>query len=82
MLITHAKPAGLWGKKVYDTNGNLLGEVIAIGSRRGVVRKVVVQKSPHDRPVRLVPPAGTHVDGDVVTLRRLNAGRPWLRLVH
>lgn len=55
MLITHAKPAELWGKKVYDTDG---------------------------RPVRLVPPAGTHVDGNAVTLRRLYVGRPWLRLVH
>jgi sporulation protein YlmC with PRC-barrel domain len=82
MLITRAKPAELWGKKVYDTNGHLLGEVVAIGSRRGAVRKVVVQKTPFDRPVRLAPPADVHVHDNVVTFRRLHAGRPWLRLLH
>jgi hypothetical protein len=50
MLITHVKPSELWGKKVYDGDKHLLGEVIAIGSRRGVVRKVVVQK--RDAPSR------------------------------
>ena len=45
MLITHLKPSELWGKKVYDVNGNFLGEVVAIASRRGVVRKVVVKRA-------------------------------------
>ena len=81
MLITHAKPTALWGKKVYDTNGDLLGEVVAIGSRRGIVKKVVVQKTPFDVPLRLSPSGDTHVDDNIVTLPRRYAGRPWLRLV-
>jgi hypothetical protein len=82
MLITHLKPAQLWGKKVYDTKGHFLGEVVAIGSRRGVVRKVVVQRLPHDLPVRIVPPAGTRVDSNVITLPTFASGRrARLRLV-
>lgn len=81
MLITHAKPAELWGKKVYDAEGHLLGEVVAIGSRRGVVRKVVVQRTPFDRPVRLANPTDSRVDDNIVPLRR-HSRRPWLRLVH
>ena len=63
MLITHLRPAELWGKKVYDTDGRYLGAVVAIGSRRGVVRKVVVQSKSDGEPVRLLPPAGTHTEG-------------------
>jgi hypothetical protein len=83
MLITHVKPTALWGKKVYDTKGHFLGEVVAIGSRRGVVRKVVVQRVPAAGAVSLVPPANTRVDADVITLPALApAGRPRLRLVN
>ncbi|HXM72524.1 MAG TPA: hypothetical protein VN940_04815 [Candidatus Dormibacteraeota bacterium] len=57
MLITHVNPSELWGKKVYDTDGRFLGAVVAIGSRRGVVRKVVVRRTSHGAPVRLMPPA-------------------------
>jgi sporulation protein YlmC with PRC-barrel domain len=62
MLITHVRPSELWGKKVYDADGRYLGAVIAIGSRRGVVRRVVVQHKPGDLPVRLQPSAGTRID--------------------
>ncbi len=83
MLITHLRPTELWGKKVYDTNGHLLGEVVAIGSRRGVVHKVVVQRMPDGSAVSLVPPANTRVDADVVTLPAvIPADRPRLRLVN
>ena len=57
MLITHLRPSELWGKKVYDADGRYLGAVVAIGSRRGVTRKVVVQSKAHGAPVRLLPPA-------------------------
>lgn len=81
MLITHVRPTELWGKKVYDTNGHLLGEVVAIGSRRGVVRKVVVQRVPAAGIVSLVAPAG--VDAEVVTLPApASSGRPRLRVVN
>lgn len=53
MLITHLKSNELWGKKVYDSNGNLLGEVVAIASRRGAVRRVVVQRPRFGQQVRL-----------------------------
>jgi sporulation protein YlmC with PRC-barrel domain len=83
MLITHVNPRELWGKKVYDTNGQFLGEVVAIGSRRGVVHKVVVQRMRHGDNVVLVPPADSHVDADVVTLPAMTtASRPTLRVVH
>jgi sporulation protein YlmC with PRC-barrel domain len=83
MLITHVNPKELWGKKVYDTSGQLLGEVIAIGSRRGVVHKVVVQRTRQDRPVVVVPPADTQVDANVVMLpARTPAGPPRLRVVN
>jgi sporulation protein YlmC with PRC-barrel domain len=62
MLITHVRPSELWGKKVYDADGRYLGAVVAIASRRGVVRKVVVQGKTA-APVRLLPPTATHVDG-------------------
>jgi hypothetical protein len=82
MLITHVKPTELWGKQVYDTSGNFLGQVVAIGSRRGVVRKVVVKRVQDDKPIRLVLPADVCVDADIITLPALPAaGRPRLRLV-
>ena len=71
MLITHVKPAELWGKKVYDADSHLLGEVVAIGSRRGVVRKVVVQSGTHRHVMRFIPSADTPVDDS-----------PRLRLLH
>jgi hypothetical protein len=71
MLITHVKPAELWGKKVYDADSHLLGEVVAIGSRRGIVRKVVVQRGTHRHVMRFIPSADTRVDGS-----------PRLRLLH
>ncbi|MFI5283042.1 MAG: hypothetical protein ACHQ0J_07930 [Candidatus Dormibacterales bacterium] len=82
MLITHVKPTDLWGKKVYDSDGLLLGEVVAIASRRGVVRKVVVQRSTEKPVLSVVPPADTRV----VHNRMLLPGpapirRPELRLV-
>jgi hypothetical protein len=64
MLITHVKPAELWGKKVYDTTGRFLGDVVAIGSRRGVVRKVVVKRTHHREAVRLLAPSGARVDSE------------------
>jgi sporulation protein YlmC with PRC-barrel domain len=82
MLITHIKPTELWGKKVYDTKGRCLGEVVAIASRRGVVRKVVVQRIPNERRVGLLTPADTRVDANVVRLpARVRVARPELRLV-
>lgn len=68
MLITHIKPTQLWGKKVYDTSSHFLGEVIAIGSRRGAVRKVVVQRERHGQPVRLLPPADAKLDSETLVV--------------
>lgn len=81
MLITNVKPADMWGKKVYDVNGRFLGEVVAIGSRMGVVHKVVVRRG-HDRPVTLVPDSQACIDANIVVLPGATpAGRPRLRLV-
>jgi sporulation protein YlmC with PRC-barrel domain len=63
MLITHVRPKELWGKRVYDTEGRYLGAVVAIASRRGVVRKVVVQGKNGGAPVRLLPSPDAFVDG-------------------
>ena len=63
MLITHVRPSELWGKKVYDADGRFLGAVVAVGSRRGVVRKVVVQRKTDAAPVRLMPSPETRLDG-------------------
>jgi sporulation protein YlmC with PRC-barrel domain len=83
MLITHVNPKELWGKKVYDTGGQFLGEVVAIGSRRGVVNKVVVKRMRNEQPVTLVPPVDTQVDANVVMLPAMTpAGLPRLRVVH
>jgi sporulation protein YlmC with PRC-barrel domain len=81
MLITHVKPGELWGKRVFDTNGRLLGEVIAIGSRRGAVRRVVVQKTATSRPVRMKPPAGASIEADIVLFPAVVPPRPRLRIV-
>jgi sporulation protein YlmC with PRC-barrel domain len=64
MLITHVKPTELWGKRVYDTRGYFLGEVVAIASRRGVVRKVLVQPAGRGRPKIFRPPTGATVDSE------------------
>jgi hypothetical protein len=83
MLITNVKPAQLWGKKVYDANGRFLGHVVVIASRRGVVRKVVVQGGTHDQPIGIIPPANTRVDdGIVLPAGTPPAGRPRLKLLH
>jgi sporulation protein YlmC with PRC-barrel domain len=63
MLITHVRPTELWGKRVYDTEGRYLGAVVAIGSRRGVVRKVVVQRPRDGSPFTLLPDADARLDG-------------------
>jgi sporulation protein YlmC with PRC-barrel domain len=68
MLITHVRSSQLWGKKVYDADGRYLGAVVAIGSRRGVVRKVVVQTKTPGASVRLLTPAGTWVDGSKLVI--------------
>ena len=44
MLITHVRPNELMGKKVYDKDGRLLGHVVGIAGRRGVVRGVLVRE--------------------------------------
>ena len=81
MLITHVRPTDLWGKKVYDADGCFLGAVVAVGSRRGVVRKVVVQRKTASR-VRHLPAAVTQVDGPniVVSVSEPAASAP-LRIV-
>jgi hypothetical protein len=82
MLITHVKPTALWGKQVRDINGKVLGVVVAIGSRRGLVRKVVVRRVPLHRKVSLQTPVDTRVDGNIVTLpASIPPGRPQLRVV-
>jgi sporulation protein YlmC with PRC-barrel domain len=43
VLLTHVKPNQLLGKKVYDKDGRLLGEVTGIAGRHGVVRAVVLR---------------------------------------
>jgi sporulation protein YlmC with PRC-barrel domain len=68
MLITHLRPSDLWGKKVYDADGRYVGAVIAIGSRRGVVRKVVVQSSRQSSQVTLQPDADARLDGSRVVI--------------
>ena len=66
MLITHLKSSDLWGKKVYDNNGNFLGEVVAIARRRGVVRKVVVKRARFGEQVTLLPQADARVEADTL----------------
>ena len=83
MLITDVKPSELWGKKVYDAEGHFLGRVVVIASRKGVVRKVVVQRSTSDQPMAFIPPADTRVDsGIVLPAAATPIGRRRLRLVH
>lgn len=43
MLITHVKPNDLLGKKVYGKDGRLVGQVVGITGRHGVVRGVLVR---------------------------------------
>ena len=68
MLITHLKSSELWGKKVYDVNGNFLGQVVAIASRRGVVRRVVVQRVLFGQQVRLLPQADARVEAEMLVV--------------
>lgn len=44
MLITHVRADELLGKKVYDSEGRLLGEVGGIASRRGRLCASVLRK--------------------------------------
>jgi sporulation protein YlmC with PRC-barrel domain len=82
MLITGVKPSELWGKKVYDSEGHFLGRVVVIASRRGVVRKVVVQRATSDQPMGFTPHADTRVDSEIVLPAAARSiGRPLLRLV-
>ena len=43
MLITHLRANEVLGKKVYDNTGRLLGEVVGIAGRRGVVRAALLR---------------------------------------
>jgi len=82
MLITHLNPGKLWGKKVYDTEGRYLGAVVAIASRRGVVRKVVVQRKNGGAWVSLVPSTDALVDGSSLVFPASEAAHnPRLRVV-
>lgn len=49
VLITHVKPNELLGKKVYDKNGRLLGQVVRITGTHGVMRTVLVRVSGTNR---------------------------------
>jgi sporulation protein YlmC with PRC-barrel domain len=51
VLITHVRANELLGKKVYDKDGRLLGEVTGIAGRHGVLRAVVLRHE--DKVVRL-----------------------------
>jgi len=83
MLISHVRPSQLWGKKVYDTEGRFLGEVIAVGFRRGVVRKVVVRPEGRGQPIGLLPPPETLVVGErMVVPVSQPANQRRLRLLH
>jgi sporulation protein YlmC with PRC-barrel domain len=83
MLISHVKPSQLWGKKAYDNEGRFLGEVIAVGFRRGVVRRVVVRPEGHGRPIGLLPAPETLVDGQRMLVPVSQpATQTRLRLVH
>ena len=42
--MTRLDPNQLLGKKVYDREGRVLGEVVGIGGRRGKVKAVVLRK--------------------------------------
>ena len=69
MLITRVKPTQLWGKEVYDDNGRLLGRVVAVASRRGVVRKVVVQCARIGEQVSLFPQSDARVVSRALVVR-------------
>jgi sporulation protein YlmC with PRC-barrel domain len=82
MLITHVRPTELWGKGVYDTDGRYLGSVVAIASRRGVVRKVVVQRTRESAEVSLPTPSDSLVDGSSLVVPVVEPSiRPRLRVV-
>jgi sporulation protein YlmC with PRC-barrel domain len=53
--MTRLEPNALLGKKVYDREGQLLGEVVGIAGRRGKVKAVVLRKDAN--VIRM--PAGT-----------------------
>lgn len=76
MLITHVKPTALWGKRAYDTRGRFLGEVVAIASRRGVVRKVLVQRAGRGRPMTFLPPADATVESETLVVPAPEATSP------
>jgi sporulation protein YlmC with PRC-barrel domain len=83
MLITDVKPSQLWGKKVYDAEGHYLGHVVVIASRKGIVRKVVVQQGTHSHRMGFIPPSDTNVEtGIVLTAGTKPATPPRLRLLH
>lgn len=69
MLITHVRANELLGKKVYDSEGRLLGEVTGIAGRHGVLQAFVLRK-PQGQIVRL-PDRSRRADS-----------RPRLRVVH
>lgn len=82
MLITHVRPNELWGKRAYDTEGRYLGAVVAIASRRGIVRRVVVQRKNGGAPVRLLPSPDAFVDGSNMVFPAPQAAtNPRLRVV-
>ena len=81
MLITHVRPDELWGKKVYDTEGRYLGAVVAIASRRGVVRKVVVERKNGGAPVRLLLSSKAYVDGSSLVFPSTELTNHRLRVV-
>ena len=82
MLITRLRPNELWGKKAYDADGRYLGAVVAIASRRGVIRKVVVQRNSGGTPVRLLPSPQAYVDcSSLVFPATESTSSPRLRVV-
>ena len=82
MLITHLKSSELWGKNVYDVNGNFLGKVVAIASRRGVVRKVVVQRARFGQQVKVLAKVDARVEADTLFVPVPQPGaQPRLRIV-
>jgi sporulation protein YlmC with PRC-barrel domain len=51
MLITHMRSKELLGKKVFDANGRLLGEVTGIAGRRGALHALVLRRPARSQSV-------------------------------
>lgn len=69
--LVGALPHTLLEQPVFDAGGHLMGRVVAVGTRRGELRRIGIEaRAPEAAPVHFVARERFTVEGDRIVLTR------------